>query len=80
MRRIGWPALLLLALSTGAAQAQEAPAAHFGFSWLAGGWEALADLVEVIFAGDQELPAPPEATNVDGDCGAGIDPTGGCRG
>lgn len=80
MRRIVGAAFVLLALSTGVAQAQEAPAARLGFSWLAGGWEALADLVEFIFAGDQELPAPPESTNVDGDCGAGIDPTGGCRG
>lgn len=80
MRRIVWAALLLFALSTGAAQAQESPAARLDLSWLAGGWEALADLMEVIFAGDQELPPPPESTNVDGDCGAGIDPTGGCGG
>jgi hypothetical protein len=80
MRRIVWAALLLLALSTGAAQAQESPAARLDLSWLASGWEALADLVEVIFAADQEPPSPSDPTNVDRDCGAAMDPTGGCRG
>lgn len=80
MRRIAWAALLLLALSTGAAQAQESPAARLDFSWLASGWEALADLVEVIFASGPKPTPPPETTNADGDCGAGMDPTGGCGG
>lgn len=80
MRRIVWAALLLLTLSAGAAQAQESPATRLNLSWLASGWEALADLVEVMFAADQEPPSPPDPTNMDSDCGAGIDPTGGCRG
>lgn len=80
MRRIAWAALLLLALSTGAAQAQESPAAHRDFSWLASGWEALADLVEAIFASGPKPTPPPETTTADGDCGSYIDPTGGCGG
>ena len=78
MKRIAWAALLLLALSTGAVQAQESPAARHEASWSANLWSALADLVSAIFAPDQEPPSPPDITG--GDCGAGMDPTGGCRG
>jgi len=79
MRRIAWAALLLLALSSGAVQAQEAPAAHLGASWVTNCWEALVGLVEVILVADQKPVSPPSTTTLDSDCGAGMDPTGGCR-
>lgn len=78
MKKIALAALLLLALSSGAVQAQESPAAHLDVSWSANFWEALADLVEAIFAADQKPTPPPDIMG--GDCGAGMDPTGGCRG
>ena len=79
MKKVALAILLLLALSSGAAQAQESSAAHSG-SWLANSWEALADLVEVIFGADP-TPTPPPSSIIDNDCGAAIDPTGGgCRG
>lgn len=77
MKKVALAALLMLALSTSAAQAQGSPAAQSG-AWLASYWEALADLVEVIFGADPK-PTPPPTTTIDNDCGAGIDPTGGCR-
>jgi hypothetical protein len=78
MRRIAWAALLLLTLSSGAVQAQEPPAAHHEASWSANAWATLIDLVTAILAPDQEPTSPPAIMG--GDCGAGIDPTGGCRG
>jgi hypothetical protein len=78
MRRIAWAALLLLALSTGAIQAQESPAARHESSWAANVWTALADLMSAIFASAPEPQSPPNIMG--GDCGAYIDPTGGCRG
>ena len=78
MRRIAWAALLLLALSTGAALAQESPAARHEASWATNVWSALADLMTAIFAPDQEPQSPPNIMG--GDCGAAMDPTGGCRG
>jgi hypothetical protein len=78
MRRIAWATLLLLALSTGAAQAQESPAARHEASRVANFWAALADVVSAIFVPDQEPSSPPDIMG--GDCGAGMDPTGGCRG
>lgn len=77
MRRIAWAALLLLALTTGAVQAQESRAAHPDVSWSANFWATLAELVQAIFAPDQEPTSPPSI--MAGDCGAYIDPTGGCR-
>ena len=61
-----------------AGQPQESPRADLHASWPATFWAALAYLVEAIFAADQK-PTPPPATT-GADCGAGIDPTGGCRG
>ena len=78
MRRIAWAALLLLALSTGAALAQESPAARHEASWGANFWSALVDLVSAIIAPDPEPSSPPAIMG--GDCGAAMDPTGGCRG
>jgi hypothetical protein len=79
MRRIALAALLLLALSSSAVQAQESRAAHLGASWLTNCWEALVGLVEVIVVADQKPASPPSTTTLDNDCGAGMDPTGGCR-
>ena len=76
MKRVTSVALLLLALSVGAVQAQESPSAAPHVSWFA----ALADLVEAIFGANPGPTPPPNTTNVDNDCGAYIDPTGGCRG
>jgi hypothetical protein len=78
MKRIALAALLLLALSAGAVRAQESPAAHHDVSWSGNVWAALVDLVTAIFAPDQEPTSPPAIMG--GDCGAGMDPTGGCRG
>jgi hypothetical protein len=78
MRRIAWTALLLLALSTGGALAQESPAARHDVSWAASLWEAFAHLVEALFTADQVPPPPSDIMG--GDCGAAMDPTGGCRG
>lgn len=80
MKKVVFVTLLLLAFSTGAIQAEESPAAHLGGSWLANCWEALADLVEAVFAGSPKPTPPPETTTADGDCGAAMDPTGGCGG
>jgi hypothetical protein len=79
MRRIAWAALLLLALTTGAVQAQESRAAHPDVSWSANFWATLADLAQAIFAPDQKPASSPSTTTLDSDCGAGMDPTGGCR-
>jgi len=78
MKKITCVALVLLALSSGAVQAQELPS-HHDVSWAAHFWEALADLVEAIFTADPK-PTPPPSSTVDSDCGSFIDPTGGCRG
>lgn len=73
MRKVAWVALFLLALSTGAAYAQQPPAPNPHASWLA----ALVELWEAFFGA---TPTPPPHTNIlDGDCGSFIDPTGGCR-
>ena len=78
MRRIAWVALLLLALSTGAALAQETPAARHEASGAANVWNALTNLMSAIFAPAPEPTPPPSIMG--GDCGAAMDPTGGCRG
>lgn len=75
MRKVAWVALLLLVLSTGAVHAQGSPAASPHASWLA----ALSDLWEAIVGATPKLPPPPGTTILDGDCGAAMDPTGGCR-
>ncbi len=76
MKKVAWVALLLLVLSVGAVQAQQAPDATPHASWFA----ALADFVEAIFGANQGPTPQPNATGLDNDCGAGIDPTGSCRG
>jgi hypothetical protein len=73
MRKVAWVALLLLALSTGSVHAQGSPASSPHASWLA----ALTDLWEAIFGA---TPTTNPQPSILGDCGAGIDPTGGCRG
>jgi hypothetical protein len=78
MRRIALAALLLLALSSGVVQAQESRAAHHDVSWSANFWATLADLVQAIFAPDQEPTSPPKTPTLDRECGSFIDPTGGC--
>jgi len=78
MKKVTWVALLLLALSAGAVQAQESPGAHLGGSWSANVWATLVDLMTAIFAPDPAPTSPPAIMG--GDCGAGMDPTGGCRG
>ncbi|HKH45542.1 MAG TPA: hypothetical protein VKM72_12835 [Thermoanaerobaculia bacterium] len=77
MKKVACAILLLLALSSGAVQAQESRAAHLDVSWSAAFWAALGDLVTAIFAPDQEPTSPPDVMS--GDCGAAMDPTGGCR-
>jgi len=79
MKRFACAALLLLALSSGTAQAQESPAAHRGSSWSVSAWTALVELVGAIFGGNQGSHLAPRTTTLDNDCGSFIDPTGGCR-
>lgn len=78
MKRFAGTALLLLALGAGALRAQEGPAAHRDVSWSSNAWAALVELVTAILVPDQEPISPPAIMG--GDCGAGMDPTGGCRG
>lgn len=80
MKKVSLAALLVLTLSAGAAQAQESPATRLDTSWLANYWEALTNFVETIFPAEDNPAPPPTSTGADTDCGAGIDPTGGCKG
>lgn len=77
MKKVACTALLLLALSAGAVQAQESSAARLDVSWLTNSWVALVDLVQATFVG-QTPATPPNTITLDNDCGAAIDPTGGC--
>lgn len=79
MKKVAWAIFLLLALSSGAAQAQKSRAAHHDVSWSANFWAALGDLMTAIFAFEKEPTSPP-ADIMGRDCGVFIDPTGGCRG
>lgn len=79
MKKISLAALLVLALSAGAAQAQESPATRLNISWLANYWEALAQFVEIILPAEDQPAPPPASTGAETQCGAAIDPTGGCR-
>lgn len=80
MKKVSLAALLMLALSTGTAQAQESTAARLGASWLAHYWEALAQFVETILPAEDQPAPPPASTGAETQCGAAIDPTGGCKG
>lgn len=80
MKKVSLAALLVLALSAGAAQAQESPATRLDASWLAHYWAALAQFVETIFPAEDKPAPPPASTGAETQCGAAIDPTGGCKG
>lgn len=80
MKKVTLAALFVLVLSAGTAQAQESPATRLGASLLANYWEALAQFVETIFPAEDKPAPPPASTGADTDCGAAIDPTGGCKG